>query len=135
MLSPPNSHHFADAAGMLTTSSRPMSRLELIKDNGLCKEVFQPDQMRKLVGNIGLGHVRYPTAGGKGLCAEAQPLFTNYPHGLAISHNGTLTNTEELRSILRKAHRHVNTGSDSEVLISQRNMIGFLWLWLFSSVY
>jgi amidophosphoribosyltransferase len=61
---------------------------------------------------------RYPTAGTKSLCAEAQPLYTNYPHGLAIAHNGTLTNTPALRTALLEAHRHVNTGSDSEVLLN-----------------
>ena len=66
--------------------------------------------MDKLVGNIGIGHVRYPTAGNKSISAEAQPLYTNYPHGLCIAHNGTLTNTDYLRTVLAEAHRHINTG-------------------------
>ena len=74
--------------------------------------------MAKLVGNVGIGHVRYPTAGSKSLCAEAQPLYTNYPHGLCIAHNGTLTNTDALRRVLAQNRRHVNTGSDSEVLLN-----------------
>ena len=74
--------------------------------------------MLKLVGNVGIGHVRYPTAGSKSLCAEAQPLYTNYPHGLCIAHNGTLTNTDALRRVLAQNRRHVNTGSDSEVLLN-----------------
>mmetsp|Transcript_58113 Transcript_58113/g.131680 ORF Transcript_58113/g.131680 Transcript_58113/m.131680 type:complete len:560 (+) Transcript_58113:71-1750(+) len=111
-------HRGQDAAGMVTTSSRARAHLEMRKDNGLVKEVFEEQHMLKLVGNIGLGHVRYPTAGTKSLCAEAQPLYTNYPHGLAIAHNGTLTNTDHLRDILVENHRHINTGSDSEVLLN-----------------
>jgi len=111
-------HRGQDAAGMVTTSSRPGSHLELRKDNGLVKEVFSEEHMRSLLGNIGVGHVRYPTAGTKSHAAEAQPLYTNYPHGLCIAHNGTLTNTKAMRTLLREHHRHVNTGSDSEVLLN-----------------
>lgn len=111
-------HRGQDAAGMVTTASTPGARLELRKDTGLAKEVFSQEAMTSLVGNVGIGHVRYPTAGSKSLCAEAQPLYTNYPHGLCIAHNGTLTNTDELRQSLRENRRHVNTGSDSEVLLN-----------------
>ncbi len=67
-----------------------------------------------MLGNIGLGHVRYPTAGGSRSC-EAQPLYTNFPFGIAIAHNGNLTNTDNLVQKMKSAHRHVNTDSDSEV--------------------
>ena len=72
-------HRGQDAAGMVTTASTPGARLELRKDTGLAKEVFSQEAMTSLVGNVGIGHVRYPTAGSKSLCAEAQPLYTNYP--------------------------------------------------------
>jgi len=110
-------HRGQDAAGMVTASTTPGSRLNLKKSNGLVKEVFQQRDMEELQGNIGLGHVRYPTAGSSS-CAEAQPLYTNCPHGLCIAHNGTLTNTAELRDILIAEHRHLNTSSDSEVLLN-----------------
>lgn len=73
--------------------------------------------MRELRGNIGVGHVRYPTAGSSS-CAEAQPLYTNYPHGICVAHNGNLTNTEDLYSEMSKKQRHVNTDSDSELLLN-----------------
>lgn len=74
--------------------------------------------MIDLRGNVGLGHVRYPTAGSSS-CAEAQPLYTNYPHGICVAHNGNLTNAEELAELCRnKLKRHVNTDSDSEVLLN-----------------
>jgi len=74
--------------------------------------------MLELIGNIGLGHCRYPTAGSSS-CAEAQPLYTNQPYGICVAHNGNLVNTEELRTLVRqKYNRHINTGSDSEVLLN-----------------
>lgn len=110
-------HRGQDAAGMVTTSSTSGARLNLKKDNGLVKEVFSQDDMLSLTGNLGIGHVRYPTAGGS--CqAEAQPLYTNFPHGICIAHNGTLTNTAQLRESLAKDFRHINTESDSEVLLN-----------------
>lgn len=110
-------HRGQDAAGMVTTSSLPGSTLRLKKADGLVKEVFKEDDMAQLRGNLGLGHVRYPTAGSSS-CAEAQPLYTNYPHGICIAHNGTLTNTKALREVLAREHRHINTQSDSEVLLN-----------------
>mmetsp|Transcript_16162 Transcript_16162/g.35083 ORF Transcript_16162/g.35083 Transcript_16162/m.35083 type:complete len:532 (+) Transcript_16162:1-1596(+) len=92
-------------------------RLHLRKDNGLVRDVFQQEHMMQLRGNIGLGHVRYPTAGSSS-CAEAQPLYTNYPHGISVAHNGNLTNTEELYEQMIDMQRHVNTDSDSEILLN-----------------
>eukprot|EP00560_Eucampia_antarctica_P008784 CAMPEP_0197828278 /NCGR_PEP_ID=MMETSP1437-20131217/4882_1 /TAXON_ID=49252 ORGANISM="Eucampia antarctica, Strain CCMP1452" /NCGR_SAMPLE_ID=MMETSP1437 /ASSEMBLY_ACC=CAM_ASM_001096 /LENGTH=571 /DNA_ID=CAMNT_0043429447 /DNA_START=147 /DNA_END=1862 /DNA_ORIENTATION=- len=108
-------HRGQDAAGIVTAERR---RLHLRKDNGLVKDVFQSHHMSDLRGNVGLGHVRYPTAGSSS-CAEAQPLYTNYPHGICVAHNGNLTNTEELAIYVRdNIKRHINTDSDSELLLN-----------------
>ncbi len=108
-------HRGQDAAGILTCDG---SRVYLRKDNGLVRDVFQERHMASLKGNMGIGHVRYPTAG----CdspAEAQPFFVNSPFGLALAHNGNLTNVDQLRDELyREDLRHLNTGSDSEVLLN-----------------
>lgn len=92
-------------------------RLHLRKDNGLVRDVFQQHHMTELRGNVGLGHVRYPTAGSSS-CAEAQPLYTNYPHGICVAHNGNLTNTDALYREMTAKQRHVNTDSDSELLLN-----------------
>lgn len=108
-------HRGQCAAGMVTAERR---RLHLRKENGLVKDVFEEHHMMQLRGNVGLGHVRYPTAGSSS-CAEAQPLYTNHPYGICVVHNGNLVNTEELTSYIRdKCQRHVNTNSDSEVLLN-----------------
>ena len=108
-------HRGQDAAGIVTSER---GRLHLRKDNGLVKDVFQTHHMIDLRGNVGLGHVRYPTAGSSS-CAEAQPLYTNFPHGICVAHNGNLTNAEELAEHCRKnLGRHINTDSDSEVLLN-----------------
>jgi len=107
-------HRGQDAAGMVTAERR---RLHLRKDNGLVKDVFQPHHMLELRGNMGVGHVRYPTAGTSS-CAEAQPLYTNYPYGICVAHNGNITNTDELTLKAISNDRHVNTDSDSELILN-----------------
>lgn len=108
-------HRGQDAAGMVVADRE---RLHLRKDNGLVKDVFLQHHMAELRGNAGIGHVRYPTAGSSS-CAEAQPLYTNYPHGICFAHNGNLTNTDELYEIVKtQFNRHINTDSDSELLMN-----------------
>jgi amidophosphoribosyltransferase len=88
------------------------------KNNGLVQDVFQTRHMRSLVGNAGIAHVRYPTAGSSS-AAEAQPFYVNSPFGIVLGHNGNLTNSEELKKeIFRQDLRHINTSSDSEVLLN-----------------
>ena len=108
-------HRGQDAAGMVTSDGR---HCYLRKDNGLVKDVFQGQHMRRLLGNVGVGQCRYPTAGSSS-SAEAQPLYVNSPYGIALAHNGNLTNTEELMSdLFVEDLRHINTNSDSEVLLN-----------------
>lgn len=107
-------HRGQDAAGMVTSER---GRLHLRKDNGLVRDVFQQNHMLELRGSVGVGHVRYPTAGTSS-CAEAQPLYTNYPYGICVAHNGNLTNTDELYERMASQQRHVNTDSDSELLLN-----------------
>lgn len=108
-------HRGQDAAGIVTSDGQ---RVYLRKDNGLVRDVFQERHMIGLKGNMGIGHVRYPTAG----CdspAEAQPFYVNSPHGLALAHNGNLTNAEQLKKeLFREDLRHINTDSDSEILLN-----------------
>ena len=92
--------------------------LNLRKDNGLVKDVFRTRHMRRLTGQMGIGHVRYPTAGSSSP-ALAQPFYVNSPYGLSLAHNGNLTNTTELsRDLFTEDLRHINTNSDSEVLLN-----------------
>lgn len=108
-------HRGQDAAGMVTCDA---DRFYLRKDNGLVNEVFRTRHMKRLMGNMGIGHVRYPTAGSSS-AAEAQPFYVNSPYGIALAHNGNLTNTADLRQQMRKENlRHINTTSDSEVLLN-----------------
>lgn len=108
-------HRGQDAAGMVTSKN---SRLFLRKDNGMVRDVFMTRHMMRLVGNFGIGHVRYPTAGTSS-SAEAQPFYVNSPYGITLAHNGNLTNAEEIAAELFQTDlRHINTDSDSEVLLN-----------------
>ncbi len=108
-------HRGQDAAGMVTSDG---SRVHLRKGNGLVRDVFQQQHMQRLVGKVGIGHCRYPTAGSSS-SAEAQPMYVNSPYGIALAHNGNLTNSESLQAdLFREDLRHVNTNSDSEVLLN-----------------
>jgi amidophosphoribosyltransferase len=108
-------HRGQDAAGIMTADG---ARLHLHKKNGLVRDVFQRRHMLGLTGNIGIGHVRYPTAGSSHL-SEAQPLYTNTPYGIGLGHNGNLTNAAELQDLLfREDLRHLNTDSDSEIVLN-----------------
>lgn len=108
-------HRGQDAAGIVTSYE---NKLFLRKDNGLVADVFRTRHMKRLVGNMGIGHVRYPTAGST-TAAEAQPFYVNSPYGITLAHNGNLTNSEELaEEIYRADLRHINTNSDSEVLLN-----------------
>jgi amidophosphoribosyltransferase len=94
------------------------SRLFLRKDNGLVRDVIRTRHMRNLHGDIGIGHVRYPTAGSAD-SAEAQPFYVNSPFGITLAHNGNLTNAAQLKDELFRADlRHINTRSDSEILLN-----------------
>ena len=108
-------HRGQDAAGIVTIHN---NKFRLRKGNGLVKDVFHTRHMHRLQGNIGIGHIRYPTAGTSS-SSEAQPFYANSPFGISLAHNGNLTNAEELRTwLFNDARRHVNTTSDSEVLLN-----------------
>lgn len=108
-------HRGQDAAGIVTCDGNTFF---MHKSNGLVKDVFQTRHMRSLIGNAGIAHVRYPTAGSSS-AAEAQPFYVNSPFGIVLGHNGNLTNSEQLKSeMFRQDLRHINTTSDSEVLLN-----------------
>ena len=108
-------HRGQDAAGIATVHG---SHLRVHKGNGLVRDVFDAKSMALLEGQVGIAHCRYPTAGSEG-SDEAQPFYVNSPFGIALAHNGNLTNTEALRrEVFEQDRRNVNTGSDSEVLLN-----------------
>jgi amidophosphoribosyltransferase len=108
-------HRGQDAAGMMTWGENGLCQR---RSNGLVRDVFRQRHVSRLTGNVGLGHVRYPTAGGA-KSSEAQPFYVNSPYGICLAHNGNLTNHDELADLLIKEdRRHLNTGSDSEVLLN-----------------
>ena len=109
-------HRGQDSAGMVVCDSE--GKLNSRKSMGYVRDTFLQRHMDKLVGNYGIGHVRYPTAGGDGK-EFAQPMYVNSPYGISLAHNGNLTNSESLANELFHAEmRHLNTDSDSEVLLN-----------------
>ena len=108
-------HRGQDAAGIITWNKEG---LYTRKSNGLIRDVFNQDHMEQLKGKVGMGHVRYPTAGGA-QSSEAQPFYVNSPYGICLAHNGNLTNYEELaKHLSTRDRRHLSTQSDSEVLLN-----------------
>ncbi|MGB5832728.1 MAG: amidophosphoribosyltransferase [Thiohalocapsa sp.] len=108
-------HRGQDAAGIVTSDG---DKLHMRKDNGLARDAFRTRHMLQLRGNMGVGHVRYPTAGASS-SAEAQPFYVNSPYGIVLAHNGNLTNAENLkREVFLDDLRHINTASDSEILLN-----------------
>ena len=109
-------HRGQDAAGIATCTGRAFS---MQKGNGLVRDVFRTRNMRALPGTSGIAHVRYPTAGSASNDEEAQPFYVNAPFGLTLAHNGNLTNSAQLKDeMFRLDRRHINTDSDSEVLLN-----------------
>ncbi|HET7268767.1 MAG TPA: amidophosphoribosyltransferase [Oleiagrimonas sp.] len=109
-------HRGQDAAGIATTEG---ARMHLHRGKGLVRDVFTQKAMAKLLGRIGVGHCRYPTAGGDEEAGESQPFYVNSPYGIAFAHNGNLVNTDALRKeLFEEDRRHINTDSDSEVLLN-----------------
>jgi amidophosphoribosyltransferase len=108
-------HRGQDAAGIATLEGH---RIHLYKGNGLVRDVFPPAELKQLKGNVGIGHVRYPTAGSNNF-REAQPFYVNSPYGIVLGHNGNLINATALKKELFDSdRRHLNTESDSEVLLN-----------------
>ena len=109
-------HRGQDAAGIVTQNGQ---KFYMHKAKGMVRDVFRTRDMRALPGNVGLGQVRYPTAGNADSEEEAQPFYVNAPFGLVMAHNGNLTNAHALKAELFSTdHRHINTDSDSEVLLN-----------------
>jgi len=109
-------HRGQDAAGIVTAEG---ATFHMHKGGGMVRDVFRTRNMRALLGACGIAHTRYPTAGSAWSAAEAQPFYVNSPFGIVLGHNGNLTNTDRLKSeLFRQDLRHVNTDSDSEVLLN-----------------
>src|SRR3954452_10542149 len=109
-------HRGQDAAGIVTADG-PMFHMH--KGGGMVRDVFRTRNMRALTGQARIAHTRYPTAGSAWSAAESQPFYVNSPFGIVLGHNGNLTNTEQLKNdLFRTDLRHVNTNSDSEVLLN-----------------
>ncbi|HEX5767052.1 MAG TPA: amidophosphoribosyltransferase, partial [Burkholderiales bacterium] len=109
-------HRGQDAAGIVTAER---NSFHMHKAPGMVRDVFRTRNMRSLPGNIGIAHCRYPTAGSAFSSAEAQPFYVNSPFGIVLGHNGNLTNAEQLKEeMFRTDLRHINPGSDSEVLVN-----------------
>ncbi|KZE34962.1 amidophosphoribosyltransferase [Crenobacter luteus] len=109
-------HRGQDAAGIVTANGKSF---HMHKGAGLVRDVFRTRNMRSLSGCAGIAHVRYPTAGSASNLAEAQPFYVNSPFGIVLAHNGNLTNADELKAdMYRRDLRHINTNSDSEVLLN-----------------
>jgi len=109
-------HRGQDAAGIVTADG---DNFHMHKGSGLVRDVFRTRDMLHLVGNAGIAHCRYPTAGSASSFAEAQPMYVNSPFGVVLGHNGNLTNAHQLkRELFRQDLRHVNTDSDSEILLN-----------------
>ena len=110
-------HRGQDAAGIGTLDDRRIFHIH--KAMGLVRDVFRTRDMRSLTGNLGVGHVRYPTAGCASSNEESQPFYVNAPYGILFAHNGNLTNAEAVKQELYVLdRRHINTTSDSEVLLN-----------------
>ena len=109
-------HRGQDAAGIATCKDNAFF---MHKGSGMVRDVFRTRNMRALPGTMGIAHCRYPTAGSSSDAAESQPFYVNSPFGLVLAHNGNLTNTEQLQEeMFRQDLRHINTASDSEVLLN-----------------
>ncbi|CUT17788.1 MULTISPECIES: amidophosphoribosyltransferase [Candidatus Ichthyocystis] len=109
-------HRGQDAAGMATIDSH--GQFHLVKNSGLVRDVFSDKELSALPGVAGIAHCRYPTSGSI-VAVEAQPFYVNFPYGLVLAHNGNLVNADEVRFSLENVdYRHINTSSDSELLLN-----------------
>src|SRR5258706_10264161 len=109
-------HRGQDAAGIVTSKNKTF---HMQKGTGMVRDVFRTRNMRSLPGNVGIGHCRYPAAGSASNSAEAQAFYVNSPFGIVLGHNGNLTSSEKLKGeMVRQDLRHINTNSDSEVLLN-----------------
>ncbi|MTE23947.1 amidophosphoribosyltransferase [Microbacterium sp. ZXX196] len=110
-------HRGQDATGIATTEANGV--MHMAKNKGMVREAFRTRDMRSLLGNVGLGHVRYATKGTASSEEEAQPFYVNAPYGITLIHNGNLTNTRELAlDMERRDRRHLNSSSDTELLLN-----------------